>query len=241
MAATYFISDAHFGAGTPTEEHYKIEKLISFFRTIQHPGNQLYLVGDFFDVWFEYKHAIPNAYFPILKALADLKEHGVQIDYIVGNHDGWIHDFFPLKLGIAVHRAPVDIQLDSKRVYLAHGHGILNTRWRDKLLKKIIDHPLNIFLYRLLPPDVALPLAKKVSTWSRERNQEHADPDDIKGLYLSFAQKLLAQEFDAVILGHTHAPRIHYFGERVYMNLGEWIKKFSYGCLNQGTFTLEFW
>lgn len=241
MEKIYFISDAHLGSGTDDEEKEKEQKLISFFKYVQQQNGRLFIVGDFFDLWFEYKNAIPNYYFNILKGLADLRENNIEIDFLVGNHDCWVDNFFPKSLKIRVHRTPLDITLHSKRIYIAHGHGLLNTKKKDMLLKKLIEHPFNIFLYRLIPPDLGLPLAKKFSRLSRKYGAQHVNPDDAKGRYVAYAKQLLENGYDAVIWGHTHTARILEHNGGYYVNLGDWLALFSYGLLEDGTFSLNYW
>jgi len=241
MKNYYFISDAHLGAGTPEEEKLKEDKLISFFKQIQGIDNHLFIVGDFFDVWFEYRHAIPNYYFRILKELSNLHDTGVEIDFIAGNHDCWIDDFLQKKLNIRTHLHPLDVTLGQKRIYLAHGHGLLPKKRADRILKSILEHPVNIFLYRLIPPDVGLPLARKFSRLSRQAGGMKMNPEDAKGWYIDFAQSLLNNGYDTVILGHTHAARIIDLEGGQYINLGDWITHFSYAKLENNEFTLHFW
>jgi len=241
MEKIFFISDAHLGAGERDEENYKEQKIISFFKYIQELNCRLFIVGDFFDLWFEYKNAIPNYYFNILRTLADLRDHNIEIDFIVGNHDCWVDNFFPDNLNIRIHRTALDIELQTKRVFIAHGHGILKNKRRDRIMKKIIEHPINIFLYRLLPPDLALPLAKNFSRLSRYHGATKINPEDARGLYIEYARDLLNNGYDAVVLGHTHNARLLHFNDGQYINLGDWITLFSYGLMEDGRFSLNYW
>lgn len=241
MEKIYFISDAHLGAGGNEEEKKKEEKLLSFLKHIQTNNSRLFILGDFFDVWFEYKHAIPNKNFRILKALADLTEQGINIDFLIGNHDCWINSFFSRQLGIKTHTKPLDITLQGKRLFLAHGHGLINQKPGDIILKKIIENPINIYLYRLVSPDVGIPVARGISRLSRFFGNKKMNPEDVKGYYIEFAKNRLDDGFDAVIMGHTHTGRVINFDEKVYMNLGDWITLFSYGLLEDGQLSLNFW
>jgi UDP-2,3-diacylglucosamine hydrolase len=241
MKKYYFISDAHLGAGSQLEESLKEQKLISFFKYIQGSENHLFIVGDFFDVWFEYRHAIPNYYFRVLKELSNLRDTGTEIDFITGNHDGWVNQFLNTSLDIRTHQKPIDLTLYDKKIYLAHGHGLLPKKLGDRLLKKMLEHPFNIFLYRLIPPDIGLPLAKNFSRLSRKAGGMKINPEDAKGWYIEFAKSLLCNGYDAVILGHTHAARILDLEGGQYINLGDWITHFSYAKLENNEFTLNFW
>lgn len=241
MKKYYFISDAHLGAGNKDVERHKEDKLITFFKQIQGSENHLYIVGDFFDVWFEYKHAIPNYYFRILKELSNLRDTGTQIDFISGNHDCWIDQFLKSNLDIRTHLTAQNVTLNNKRIYIAHGHGLLSQKMGDRLLKKVLEHPINIFLYRLIPPDIGLPLAKNFSKLSRKAGGTKMNPEDAKGWYIDYAKSILKDGFDAVILGHTHNARIIDLAGGQYINLGDWITLFSYAKLENGEFTLNYW
>lgn len=241
MKVIYFISDSHFGSQNPEYEEYKQNQLFSFFEYIRHPNNHLYLLGDFFDIWFEYKNAMPKSYFKILIALSRLVESGIGIDFVVGNHDYWVYNFLQEEIGIHVHQKAIDINLHGKRFFIAHGDGILKSNLIGIILSYITKNPVNIFLYRLLPPDFSIPLARLSSKLSRYRNSRDINLDDIKGKYEKFAQKKLESGFETVILGHTHRPLLRKYGDKVYLNTGNWINKFSYGKLVNGNLSLEYW
>lgn len=242
MKKIFFISDVHLGADSPAEEHKKKEKLLSFFRYIQQSGTRLFILGDLFDVWFEYRFAIPREYFYILRALYDLREAGIQIDFIVGNHDFWVDDFFPEELGIQTYRKPLSIELHSKKIFIAHGHGLLKSNIGDKILKKIFENQLNISLYRLLSPEIGIPLAKFISKWSRRNGFIHENPTEIILKYSELVKSLNQNaNYDAYIMGHSHVPVLKQLGNTIYLNPGDWVKNFSYGQLENGEFSLNFW
>lgn len=243
MAAIYFISDAHFGAGSPATEQKKLKLLKGFFRHICLPQNRLVIVGDFFDVWFEYKNAIPNDYFPVLRTLADLTDAGVKIDFLTGNHDCWMDQFLPDVMGITTHYKPIVLNEQGKHIYIGHGHGLLGQKkLGDKLLKSIIESPINIFLYRLLSPDIGLPLARKMSQKSRQHGEKRGNQELFFKHYEDFALRTLAEsDYDALIFGHTHTPMLRTIDGKTYLNTGDWIHHFSYGKLKNGELTLNYW
>jgi len=241
MKIFYFISDSHFGSDEPEREKIKQNQLFSFLEEISKGDSHLYILGDFFEIWFEYKNAMPKCYFHILVALSRLVESGVGIDLIVGNHDYWVHNFLQREIGIRVHQKPVDVMLHGKRFYIAHGDGLIKSNIASVILSGITKNPVNIFLYRLLSPDFSIPLASFSSKLSRNRNSRNVNPDDVKGKYAKFAQRKLMSGFDGVILGHTHQPVLTKYGDKVYLNTGDWLETFSYGKLDNGNLSLNYW
>ncbi len=242
MEKIFFISDVHLGAGSPTEERQKQKKLFDFFQFIRQPATRLFILGDLFDVWFEYRFAIPGEYFHVLKALSTLREAGVQIDFILGNHDFWVHNFFPRELDIKIYRKPLQIELQSKKIFMAHGHGLLKSSFGDRILKKIFENPLNIYWYRLLSPEIGIPLAKTISKWSRRNGFIEENPNKITLQYSELVESLNQNaDFDAYIMGHSHVPVLKQLKNTIYLNTGNWVKHFSYGQLENGTFSLNFW
>ena len=239
MAKFFFISDVHLGAGGESVEQEKYGKLTSFLNYINSPGNQLFIVGDLFDFWFEYKHVVPKHYFAILFQISKLIENDVAVHFFPGNHDCWIRDFFPKQLGVFVHPEEYSMELQSKRIYFFHGDGISKKDTGYRILKKIFRNPVNVFLYRLLHPDLGIPLAKFMAMGSRKHTagKDFGDADD----YLNFAVSKFEQGFDCVIIGHSHKPLLKIIGSNTYINLGDWIQNFSYGKLENGNLTLHFW
>jgi UDP-2,3-diacylglucosamine hydrolase len=200
-------------------------------------ASHVFIVGDLFDFWFEYHHLIPKQFQRILSALGELKDKGVQIDYLCGNHDFWLGDFLPQQLGIPVHKDSLTVERQGKKLFISHGDGLAKSDWGYRILKKILRSKVNIWLYRQLPPDFSIPLAKYVSGSSRD----HTSRRETKFLeeYREFAKLKLETGFDAVILGHTHQPNLEQIGKGVYVNLGDWFKNYSYAVLEKGEISLE--
>ena len=239
MEKIYFISDLHIGAGSTIEEQNKLTQFFSFLAYIRHADNKLFIVGDLFDLWFEYKHVIPKNYHQTLFQLSKLIECGVEVHFLPGNHDFWILDFFQEQMGIIVHSDYLGIELQSKQLFLSHGDGISAMDKGYRLLKKIFHSPINIALYRWLHPDLGVPLAQFSSQSSRQHsaNKTLNDEND----YIQFALNKFKRGFDCVIIGHSHIPFLKIFDGKFFMNLGDWIRHFSYGMLSNGKLTLNYW
>lgn len=235
--AVYFLSDAHLGAEEEEKEKLKEEKLIFFLDRVNEEGELLYLVGDMFEFWFEYKDVIPKEHFRVLAKFKQLVDRGIKIKYVVGNHDFWLADFLPKIIGIPIFKHSIDTVHQGKRIFISHGDGLAKGDFGYRILKKVLRNRLNISLYRQIPPDLSYRLAKFVARRSRGWVQKR-DTSYLKE-YESFAEDKIKQGFDAVILAHTHVPVLRDLGKGVYLNLGDWFQHFTYGKLWEGKFYLE--
>ncbi len=224
----YFVSDHHFKGN-----HREEEKLHRFLEFIEHIKGceALFIVGDFFDFYFEYKTQIPKAYFIILNALWELRKSGTQIHYIVGNHDFWTGDFFTKQLGAQVYKKPLNLTLQGRKVFIAHGNEFSRfdpARW-------VLRNKLTIFLFHLIHPDIAWLIGRWVSKLSSKTGKAIR----WEKLYDIAEQKFNAG-FDAVIFGHIHFPK-HIklkVKSKDFLLLGDWIRYFSYGKLELGKLKL---
>ena len=238
-SAIYFISDAHLGhpASATTEK-----KLIAFFKSIAPSAEKLFILGDLFDFWFEYREVIPNQHFSVLQALKNLKDQDTEINYITGNHDFWLGNFLTRQIGIKLIGDQTRLVLQHRKILLAHGDGLIRGDYGYRFLKKILRFPLNIHLYRLLHPDLGIPLAKWASGFSRRHNQERSP-----ALHQSFHKKLtefafaqLEKDHDEIaIFAHQHEPCYEERQGKVYINLGDWIDHFTYARIQAGEIRLE--
>jgi UDP-2,3-diacylglucosamine hydrolase len=234
----YAFSDVHLGSGPPDKEHLKVAKIQKLVDLIKDDGDRLVILGDLFDFWFEYKHAMPKDQFQVLNMLFQLKEKGVQIDYISGNHDFWMDDFFEKQLGITVHRDNFELVYDDQKILFVHGDGLSPADWKYRILKRILRNKLNIWLYRKLPPDWAIPLAKFVSGSSREytaRREHHFAVD-----YENYAEKKLNNGYNIVAIGHLHLPVSKVFENGTYINTGDFINHFSYMKIKNKNISLNY-
>lgn len=236
--ALYIFSDAHLGANDPDREQIKHDKIETLFERVREDGDRLVILGDLFDFWFEYKHAIPKDHHRVICLLGDLVNRGIAVDYVSGNHDFWMDDFFPSQIGVSLHRDSLDMQYEGKRLHLVHGDGLAAADGGYRFLKRILRNRLNIWLYRKLPPDWAIPLAKWVSGSSRDytsgRDQSFV-PD-----YERYAESKLTGGYDIVAIAHLHIPSLQGFGQGLYVNTGDFINHFSYAKLSDGELTLEY-
>ncbi|MCK4404087.1 MAG: UDP-2,3-diacylglucosamine diphosphatase [candidate division Zixibacteria bacterium] len=235
--AVFFLSDAHLGAEEEDKEKLKEEKLIFLLDRVKEEGEFLYLVGDMFEFWFEYKSVIPKDHFKVLTKLKQLVDCGIKINYLVGNHDFWLGDFLPKHIGIPIFKQSIDVVHQGKRIFISHGDGLAKMDLGYRILKRILRNRINIFLYRQIPPGISYPLAKFVAQRSRSQVQKR-DKSYLED-YKNFAAEKIKQGFDAVILAHTHVPILCDLSGGIYLNSGDLFCHFTYGRLWEGKFYLE--
>lgn len=241
MTTAYFISDAHFGAGTPAEEQQKQEHFFSFLSAIASPDNTLYILGDLFDFWFEYNHAIISHHYSVLHHLSNAIAKGLKITYTAGNHDFWLGSFLTDTIGIDIEPDTVQREIQGKHVFFTHGDGLIPGKDNSyKILKRILRNPLNIRLFKLIHPDLGMFFANNSASISR-RFLSKDKKIDFSTEYRTFAVNKFNHNCDAVLLGHSHHPLLEDIDGKTYGNTGNWIKDYSYIMLQQGKFTLKNW
>ena len=236
----YFISDLHLGA-REIEDKEKQEKLFGdFLRHIESNASHLFIVGDFFDFWYEYRTVIPKQYFPVLCTLQRFHEKGIQMHYLAGNHDFALGQFFDRYLNIRTYSDDLSITLVGKKFYLFHGDGLEKKDRGYRLLKRILRSRTNQKLFRLIHPDFGIRLAKLVSGTSRKYNttdnQSRSEEE-----YFAFAEERFAEGYDYVIMGHRHNPLVYEKEGKKYVNLGDWIYHYSYAVFDGEDLQLKFW
>jgi UDP-2,3-diacylglucosamine hydrolase len=236
--ALYIFSDAHLGSGPPDKEVEKAKQIERLFELVRADGDRLVILGDLFDFWFEYKHAIPKDQHRVLFLLYGLRERGITIDYLGGNHDFWMHDFFEKQMGINVHQDSIDMEYAGKKLHLIHGDGIAKADGGYRFLKRILRNRLNIWLYRKLTPDWAIPLAKSFSRSSQQytARREHSFASD----YEEYARTKIEDGYHLVAIGHLHVPVKRDFPGGIYINTGDFINHFSYAKVTEKETCLSF-
>lgn len=231
----YVFSDAHLGAASPEIER----QVLHFLRSLHGRASSLVVNGDLFDFWFEYGHAIPRRHFATLAVLRELRQAGIEITYLNGNHDFWLGPFLSRELGLVTRQDAVDVSLQGRRIWLHHGDGLLGGDLGYKMLKRVLRSPISIGLYRWLHPDLGFPLANRVSLASRHsRDARRLDGDR---LWNEIAKPRFAEGYDAVMVGHLHHAFERREGRDVFFVLGDWIDQFTYVVLENGEFRMASW
>lgn len=239
MSKIYFISDAHLGLGSRDEERAKEDRLIRFLDAIKADASQLFIVGDLFDAWIEYRSVVPRGFHRILAKLDELVQSGIAVHYLAGNHDFWMRDFFEREVGIKTHRQAFDITANGKRIFIHHGDGLSGNDTGYKLLKLLLQNRLSVWLYSWIHPDIGIALARGSSRKSRAYTSEkkYGEEDGMA----AYAGQKLKEGFDIVIMGHRHRPDVRSIGGGTYINLGDWITNYTYAELNGDTIALKEW
>ena len=234
--ALYIFSDAHLGAHSTELEDLKKKKIAELCELVKKDGDRLIILGDLFDFWFEYKYTAPKEHYQVLFMLSELLKQSVKIDYVSGNHDFWMDDFFEKQMGITLHRDALDIEYDGQKIHLIHGDGLAKADRGYRFLKKIFRNRFNIWLYRKLPPDWAYALARMVSGKSRH----HTSLRDSKFVndYRDYAQAKINSDHDIVAIAHLHIPVIEQIDRGTYINSGDFIEHFSYVKIERGQVSL---
>ena len=233
----YFISDIHFGLRSENEELERELKFVEFLYSIQDYAKELYILGDLFDYWFEYKKVIQKGYFRTFTALNDLVKSGTKIHYLIGNHDFMHRDFFEKEVGVILHYSDIQTVIEDKRFYLAHGDGLVKNDYGYLILKKVFRSKIAQGLYSLIHPNLGIKIAQATSKSSRDYtgNKDYGEED---GLF-NFAKTKIDSGSDYVILGHTHSVRIEKYNNGVYANLGTWLEKPMFGIFENGSFDIK--
>ncbi len=165
---TYFASDFHLGSDAKFTSKEREKQLLQWLNDIQKDAEALYLVGDVFDFWFEYKTVIPKGYVRLLGKLAELRDGGLPIYFFTGNHDMWMFRYFEEELNIPTYRKPIIREIHGKTFFIGHGDGLGPGDHGYKMIKKIFANPLCQWLFARLHPNFGIALANFWSGKSRE-------------------------------------------------------------------------
>ena len=239
----YFASDQHFGAPTPEESKLREERFVRWLDLIKSDAQVLFLMGDLFDFWHEWKHVVPKGYVRVLGKIAELRDSGIEIYFFVGNHDLWMRDYFEKEFNIPVYFEKRYYQINGKQFLLAHGDGLGPGDKGYKRMKKVFTNPFSKWLFRWLHPDLGVKLAQYLSV----KNKLISGSEDVKFLgeenewLVQYAKrKLETNHYDYFVFGHRHLPMIIDVSENSkYVNLGDWIGYFTYGVFDGENFELK--
>ena len=229
----YFASDQHLGAPTPKASLPREKKFVAWLDTIKEDAGTIFLLGDLFDFWFEYKTVVPKGFVRVLGKLAELKDAGIDIYFFVGNHDLWMRDYFQKELNIPVFHKPQEFDINGKIFLIGHGDGLGPSDHGYKRMKKVFTFPFFKWLFRWLHPDIGVRLGHYFSV----KNKLISGDEDARFLgeeneWLAqyCRRKLTEKHYDFFVFGHRHLPlEIELNNNSTYINLGDWIQYFTYG------------
>jgi UDP-2,3-diacylglucosamine hydrolase len=239
----YFASDQHFGAPTAAASFPREQKFIAWLDEIKIDADVIFLLGDLFDFWFEYKTVVPKGFVRVLGKLAKIRDSGIQIYFFVGNHDLWMNDYFQKELNIPVFHDNQEFKFHNKTFLIGHGDGKGPGDNGYKRMKKVFVHPFSKWLYRWLHPDIGMKLGQYLSV----KNKLISGAEDVKylgddneWLILYSKKKLETKHYNFFVFGHRHLPMIVNVGENSeYINTGDWIGYFTYGVFDGEKFELK--
>ncbi len=238
----YFVSDAHLGL-PPREKSLRREKLlVRWLEEIRDDAQAIYLMGDIFDYWFEYKKVVPRGFVRFLGKIASLTDSGIPVYFFTGNHDVWIFDYLPEETGVTVYRQPQSISVNGKKFYLAHGDGLGSDEWTYRILKRIFTSSFMQWMYARIHPNSATGFAHRWSEHSRFSKGNFVDFLGEENEHLiRHSKRILEKEyFDYFIYGHRHVPVDWRLGrESRVIYLGDWFINFTYAVFDGHDVTLR--
>lgn len=241
----YFLSDFHLGAPNYESSLLREKKIVDFLNSIQHTAQEIFIVGDMFDFWYEYKNVVPKGYVRLLGKLAELSDSGIAIHFFVGNHDMWMSGYFEKELNIPVYYQPQVFERFGKKLYIGHGDGLGPGDSGYKFLKKVFRNPVCQWLFGFLHPSIGIGLANYFSQKSRNKTGSSDEiflGEDKEWLVVFCKNILLQQHYDYFVFGHRHLPLyINLNNQSTYINLGDWIKHFTYAVFDGKNFELKKW
>ncbi|MBE2289957.1 MAG: UDP-2,3-diacylglucosamine diphosphatase [Chitinophagaceae bacterium] len=241
----YFASDFHFGIPDRASSTEREKRICRWLDEIAPTAEQIFLVGDLFDTWFEYKNVVPRGFTRFLGKIAELRDKGLHIEVFTGNHDLWMLDYFHTEFGIPVHHGPITREVNGKKFFIAHGDGLGPGDTGYKILKTVLRSPLSQWLYRRVHPDTGVGLAG----WFSRLGPKHADipekeflgPD--REMLVQFCLETLKHHhYDYFVFGHRHiAIEFPLSANSLYVNLGDWIRYDSYGEFDGDQLRLQYY
>lgn len=239
----YFASDNHLGAPTMAESKPREKKFVAWLDKAKEDAAAIFLLGDLFDFWFEYKTVVPKGFTRTLGKLAELTDTGIPVYYFVGNHDLWMDGYFEEELNIPVYHTPQQFLFNNTSFFIGHGDGLGPHDKGYKRMKKVFTNPVSKWFYRWLHPDIGVSLAQYFSV----KNKAISGDDDVKFLgednewLVQYAKrKLETKHYDYFVFGHRHLPMtIDLNGKSTYINLGDWIGYYTYAVFNGEQLSLE--
>lgn len=237
----YFASDFHLGAPTYEKSRVRERQICAWLDQIKPDCEALYLVGDIFDFWFEYKFAIPKGFVRLQGKIAEFTDSGIPVHFFTGNHDMWAFDYLPKELGVELHYEPIITTINGKKLYIGHGDGLGPGDYGYKRLKKIFKNRLVQSIFGFIHPNIGIGLADFLSKRSRAKSG-HLDEvflgEEKEWLIQYCKEELRKENIDIFVFGHRHLPILQQVEVATYVNLGDWIYYFTYGVFDGETIDL---
>ncbi len=236
----YFLSDFHLGAPDHAGSLVRERRIVRFLETIRADAAEIFIVGDLFDFWYEYRTVVPKGYTRILGKMAEISDAGIRIHFFTGNHDMWMKGYFEEELQIPVYHEPRAFEWNGKKFLIGHGDGLGPGDHGYKFLKKIFRNKACQWLFGILPPALGVGLANYLSRSSRAvtGQAEEIFLGEDKEWLVQYCREILQKSyFDYLIFGHRHLPIDLSLGDKGsgnsrYINLGDWIRYNTYAVFD---------
>lgn len=232
----YFLSDFHLGAPNQAGSLEREKILVQFLNDIKDNASEIFLVGDMFDFWYEYRKVVPKGFTRLLGKLAELSDAGIALHFFVGNHDMWMRDYFQTELNIPVYFEPKEFERNNKTFLIGHGDGLGPGDHGYKRLKKVFRNPVSKWLFGMLPPVAGMGLAHYMSRRSRVQTgstEEVFLGEEKEWLIIYSKEMLQKKKVDFFVFGHRHLPIDYRLNDASrYINLGDWIRYFTYAVFD---------
>ena len=239
----YFASDQHLGAPNREASFPREQKFVNWLDFVKKDAQAIFLLGDLFDFWFEYKTVIPKGFIRVLGKLAEIRDSGIPIYFFVGNHDLWMNDYFQEELNIPVFHKPKEFLINDKMFLIGHGDGLGPNDKGFKRMKKVFTFPLFQWMFRWLHPDLGVRLGQYMSVKNKLISGDEDATflgEENEWLAQYCRRKLKTKKYDFFIFGHRHLPlNINLTEDSKYINLGDWVKYFTYGVYEKKNMQLK--
>lgn len=239
----YFLSDFHLGAPDHLSSLEREKKIVAFLENIKSNAAAIFIVGDMFDFWYEYKHVVPRGYIRLLGKLAEITDREIPVHFFVGNHDMWMRDYFQTELNIPVYFKPKAFEWNGVKFLIGHGDGLGPGDHKYKLLKRVFRNRFCQTLFGSLHPSIGISIANYFSKKSKEKTgmaDVHFLGEDKEWLIIYCKELLVKEHFDYFIFGHRHLPIDYKLNNHSrYINLGDWITNFTYAEFDGHTAQLK--
>ena len=240
----YFLSDFHLGIPDHSSSITRERKVVSFLEKASADAAVIFILGDLFDFWFEYKTVVPKGFVRILGKMAEITDKGIPIHFFVGNHDMWMSGYFEKELNIPVYFEAKEFVFNGKTFLIGHGDGLGPADHGYKFIKKIFRSPVSKFIFGILPPRIGMSIAQYFSRSSRAvtgNTDEQFLGESNEWLVLYCRDVLKHTLYDYFIFGHRHLPIDFSLNETSrYINLGDWIRYDSYAEFDGNQLSLKY-
>ncbi|MDP4219558.1 MAG: UDP-2,3-diacylglucosamine diphosphatase [Bacteroidota bacterium] len=244
MPNYYFISDCHLGFGRDrATDRQREDRLLVVLEKIRQEARSgeakhLFIVGDLFDSWFEYRQVIPRRHVRTIGMLAEIRTL-IPVEYLMGNHDFGHRTYFREELNIPIFSGDIERELLGKKFYIAHGDGKALNDTGYLILRKILRNRCLLWCFSWIHPDIGIWIAERMSGGSRAYTDSRDALQKQDGLRIFAEKKIAGEKFDYVIMGHRHKPQQDQIGNGWYINLGDWLKSYTYGRFDESGFHIE--